>query len=83
MDSFLKFFVGLLLGISILLLSGVVYFFLEEVPSQPHKQEVKKTVENPVKKSISDNQEAVEKSYADRQERIEALKEVGRELSGN
>lgn len=87
MDSFLKVVVGILLTLALILLSGVGYFFLQETTTHHikaiQKSPEKPAVENPVKKSTTDNQEAIEKSYTDRQERIEALKEVGRELSGN
>jgi len=81
MDNFLKVFIGILLTLALILLSSIVYFvFLE---TDIDKKEVEKSIESPVKKSVTDNQEAIEKSHENRQERIEALKQVGKELSGN
>ncbi len=81
MDNFLKVFIGILLTLALILLSGIVYFLFLE--TDIGKKKVEKSVENPVKKSVTDDQEAIEKSHENRQERIEALKQVGRELSGN
>jgi len=81
MDNFLKVFIGILLTLALILLSSIVYFvFLE---TDIDKKEVEKSIGSPVKKSVTDNQEAIEKSHENRQERIEALKQVGKELSGN
>lgn len=83
MDNFLKVFIGILFTLALILLSGIVYFVFLETDRDIDKKEVKKSIESPVKKSVTDDQEAIEKSHENRQERIEALKQVGKELSGN
>ena len=71
-------FIGIFVGLMVFLLFGIGYWFIHN-----QKYTINNHKENITEKSITDDQEAIQKSYENRQERIEALKKVGKELSGN